>query len=46
MENEGSPVIKEFGAPNVTVVPRPEEQVVSSSSGGSSDSGSESAVDT
>jgi hypothetical protein len=46
MTNEGSPVLKEIGAPNVTEAPWPEEQTVCSSSGGSSDSGSESAVDT
>jgi hypothetical protein len=46
MENKGSPMIEEVRAPNVMEVPRPEEQAVSSSSGGSYDSGPESAADT
>jgi hypothetical protein len=39
-------MIEEVRAPNVMEVPRPEEQAVSSSSGGSYDSGPESAADT
>jgi hypothetical protein len=45
MDDEGSPVTKEDGAPNAIEVPRPEEQAVSSSSGGSCDNGPESDAD-
>jgi hypothetical protein len=45
MENEGSPLIEEVGAPNVMEVSRPEGQAVRSSSRGSYDSRPESAAD-
>jgi hypothetical protein len=45
MEGDSSRAIKEVRAPNVMEVLRPEEPVVSSSSGDSSDSGLENVAD-